>query len=632
MRPRLISLLCAFLVLVPLGAALGSESPILLDFNADRCGPCKAIQPTIERLAQDGFDVRPVNVDQRSDLAKRYNVSRIPCLVIVQEDGTELDRVVGVTTYDELRGKMLKHSGRRGKPAARSPLGKHRWFYVPKPAGHRTAVLRIFVRGQGEMGLGTGTLISVGDQRLVLTARHVVRGVKQAEVQDCYGNKCQALVLGTDPMWDCALLQPVGQLSATSVEVAHGDDAVMEAGREYETCGFGPPNTQLACSAPNEFMQYAGPPQSKTSDWMVLSGQSRPGDSGGPVFNAKGQLLGIIWGGQPGVAQIMCVQPGRVHAFLLGYWQLRQQQAADYDWHASPNAPRDPSSILVAQHQASCPSGRCANGVCPTSGGYGRDVVVGVGVSTPPQGRLPWRKGVDSKLDTIDGKIDAIPIVPPPAAGQTPPAVQQPPDMVPVIRSQIDQAVPPMIKAATDPLAEQLGQVAKAVEPIAKLKERLDAAEAAGGLRGRVAQRIEDKVFGDASDRPETKKGFFSRIFSIADDPQHLWVLIAVAALFVLWKKGGIHHIVESKREKLEADAESGGLKGRVASRLLALHDGPVGDRLDQFEDRVNAMHAKVDDAKSKSAAALNLATKVASAAPAQGSPSVENVDLTTAK
>jgi thioredoxin 2 len=90
--------------------------PVVVDFWAPWCGPCRAIHPTLERLAADrAGDVKvvQVNVDEEPDLARRWQAMSIPLLVVLR-DGEEIDRVVGALPPAELRRRLephLEHSG-----------------------------------------------------------------------------------------------------------------------------------------------------------------------------------------------------------------------------------------------------------------------------------------------------------------------------------------------------------------------------------------------------------------------------------------------------------------------------------------------------------------------------------------
>lgn len=66
---------------------LNSEKPVLLDFFATWCGPCKMLAPTLDQIAAERPDIRvcKVDVDQEPELAARYNVMSIPTLFVVKE-------------------------------------------------------------------------------------------------------------------------------------------------------------------------------------------------------------------------------------------------------------------------------------------------------------------------------------------------------------------------------------------------------------------------------------------------------------------------------------------------------------------------------------------------------------------
>ncbi|MBQ3347982.1 thioredoxin family protein [Candidatus Saccharibacteria bacterium] len=75
----------------------------LLDFYADWCGPCQMLKPTIEEFekAHPEIKVTSVNIDEDEELAEKYGVSGIPCLVVLK-DGEEVRREVGVMPLKKL--------------------------------------------------------------------------------------------------------------------------------------------------------------------------------------------------------------------------------------------------------------------------------------------------------------------------------------------------------------------------------------------------------------------------------------------------------------------------------------------------------------------------------------------------
>lgn len=84
---------------------LKCEKPILLDFWATWCGPCMRQGPIIEALAEEGYAVGKVNVDEQMALAQQFHVMNIPTLLIFK-NGEVAERIVGLTPKDKLKALL----------------------------------------------------------------------------------------------------------------------------------------------------------------------------------------------------------------------------------------------------------------------------------------------------------------------------------------------------------------------------------------------------------------------------------------------------------------------------------------------------------------------------------------------
>ncbi len=87
---------------------LKNRLPVLVDFWAPWCGPCRIVSPTLEKLSSEYINklkFAKLNVDDNQEIASQYDVRGIPCMIIFNK-GAEVDRIIGSYPEDMLRKKI----------------------------------------------------------------------------------------------------------------------------------------------------------------------------------------------------------------------------------------------------------------------------------------------------------------------------------------------------------------------------------------------------------------------------------------------------------------------------------------------------------------------------------------------
>lgn len=89
---------------------LKADKPVLVDFYADWCGPCKAAAPVLDELADEAdgkYEVIKVNVDENQELSQQHGIMSIPTVMLFK-DGKEVDRQIGFAGKDGYKQLIAK--------------------------------------------------------------------------------------------------------------------------------------------------------------------------------------------------------------------------------------------------------------------------------------------------------------------------------------------------------------------------------------------------------------------------------------------------------------------------------------------------------------------------------------------
>lgn len=90
---------------------LGSDKPVLVDFWAEWCGPCRMIAPTVEAIAEEYKDkasVYKMNVDENMNVPQQFGIRGIPTLILFK-GGQEQERIVGAVTREAIARVIEKY-------------------------------------------------------------------------------------------------------------------------------------------------------------------------------------------------------------------------------------------------------------------------------------------------------------------------------------------------------------------------------------------------------------------------------------------------------------------------------------------------------------------------------------------
>ena len=178
------------IALVTIGHAPASRAPepVLLDFHAEWCGPCKQMRGRVAALERDGMPIRSIDIDRAPETAARYKVTAVPTFIVVDARGNELNRTSGLQPAAELK-RFYEAALAKAQPPANSRAhsaggddedsdADADQDAPPRPVNPKPwqTGVRIKIIDGRSIGYGSGTVIaSDPEESVILTCAHIFK-------------------------------------------------------------------------------------------------------------------------------------------------------------------------------------------------------------------------------------------------------------------------------------------------------------------------------------------------------------------------------------------------------------------------------------------------------------------------
>jgi S1-C subfamily serine protease len=301
--------------LVLLLAMIGQPAHVgtVLDFTAPAwCAPCRKMEPVIAEMIRDGYPIKVVDFDREQAKAKRYNITSVPTLVLVDPSGNEVARLPGYHTYNEVGRWQKANENKLPLANAERPVDASK--VVEQDRSKVTIPVETCVRIRVGNSVGSGTIVSADG--VVVTCAHIFKGGGKITVE-VFDNGRQAYAgtkIAVDPQTDLGLIKIAAKKPLRFAPIAPKSwKPKINMGVFQIGCPEGAKPASFATRIMDVNVDLGD-----NSPWLGIQCEKTPkqGRSGGGLFTDDGYLFAVCDFASPMDSSGLYSGPDTIYALL----------------------------------------------------------------------------------------------------------------------------------------------------------------------------------------------------------------------------------------------------------------------------------------------------------------------------